>query len=104
VPCTSLSQSILLFERNKLRAKGMALTTNRQLRAARALLGWEQDDLALAAKVSAVTIRRMEKAEGALPGRHETVQKLQRALEMAGVLFTARGVELREQAAEAKAS
>ena len=65
----------------------MALTTNRQIRAARALLGWEQDHLAAAAKVSTVTIRRMEKTEGTLPGRHETVQKLQRAFEEAGVEF-----------------
>jgi hypothetical protein len=40
-----------------------------------------------AAKVSTVTIRRMEKTEGTLPGRYETVQKLQQAFEKAGVEF-----------------
>ncbi len=66
----------------------MSLTTNRQLRAARALLGWEQKDVAAAAGVSDATVRRMERIEGDIRGQHGTVQKVQRALEEAGVEFT----------------
>ena len=92
-----VNRYLSLSEQPRTLSQLMALTTNRQLRAARALLGWEQKDLAAAAHVSEVTIRRMEKAKGVLVGRHETVQRLAIALETAGVVFTARGVELREQ-------
>jgi predicted transcriptional regulator len=80
----------------------MALTTSRQLRAARAMLGWDQRQLAEVSDVSNVTIGKMEQAEGILRGRHETVQKLQRALEQAGVEFTngdKPGVRMREPTA-----
>jgi predicted transcriptional regulator len=66
------------------------------------MLGWEQRHLAEAADVSSVTIRKMEQADGILRGRHETVQKLQRALEEAGVEFTdgdKPGVRMREPTA-----
>lgn len=65
----------------------MSLTMSRQLRAARVLLGWEQEDLAAAADVSSGTIRRMERSEGDIRGHHGTVQKVQRALEEAGIEF-----------------
>ena len=74
----------------------MALTVNRQLKAARALLGWEQRDLATAAEVAVGTIRRMESLEGPIRGQHETVLKVQRAFEAAGIEFTRGGVRLRD--------
>jgi DNA-binding XRE family transcriptional regulator len=64
------------------------LTTGNQLRAARALIGMDQAELAKEAGVSPVTIGTMEK-KGAEPisGRHETVRAIQRTLEAAGIEF-----------------
>lgn len=59
----------------------------RQIKAARALLGWSQPQLALAAGVSIPTVKRLEAAEGVLGGRPDTSTKLQEALEDAGIQF-----------------
>jgi transcriptional regulator with XRE-family HTH domain len=58
-----------------------------QLRAARALLGWRQHDVAQAAKISVATIRRIESQEGLLSGYVSTLLKIQAAFEQAGVQF-----------------
>ena len=58
-----------------------------QLRAARALLGWRQEDVAQAAKISVATIRRIESQEGPLTGYVSTLLKIQTALEQAGIQF-----------------
>ena len=60
----------------------------RQVKAARALLGWSQDDLAAKAGVSVPTVKRLEAADGLLGGRAETAHKLRRAMENEGVEFT----------------
>lgn len=59
-----------------------------QLRAARAMLGWSQERLAEASGVSLPTIKRLEPGEGPLSTKVDTMDKLQRALEAAGVEFT----------------
>jgi len=59
----------------------------RQIKAARALLGWSQDQLAFTAGVSVPTVKRLEAADGMLGGRPDTALKLQEALESAGVQF-----------------
>jgi transcriptional regulator with XRE-family HTH domain len=59
----------------------------RQMKAARALLAWSQADLAGASGVSEPTIARLESEDGAVGGRAETAEKLQVALEKAGVEF-----------------
>ena len=59
----------------------------RQIKAARALLGWSQDDLAARSGVSQPTIKRLEAQGGDLGGRAKTGEKLCRALEKAGVEF-----------------
>jgi predicted transcriptional regulator len=69
----------------------MSLVTGEQLRAARAMLRMEQETLAQAAGVSANTIRRMEGFDGPIGARTDTVRRLQRALEEAGVEFLAEG-------------
>lgn len=74
----------------------------RQLKAARALLGWSQQDLALAAGVSEPTVKRLEAAEGPLGGREDTTQKLLNALQREGIEFIAEngggaGVRLRNR-------
>ena len=74
----------------------------RQLKAARALLGWSQEQLAAAAEVSIPTIKRLEAQEGPLGGRNETGIKIRSALESAGVEFidengSGPGVRLRKR-------
>jgi predicted transcriptional regulator len=59
----------------------------RQVKAARALLGWSQDDLAAAAEVSIPTIKRLEASDGLLGGRAGTTTKIVGALSSAGVQF-----------------
>jgi transcriptional regulator with XRE-family HTH domain len=60
----------------------------RQIKAARALLGWSQEDLAKRAGISVPTVKRLEAANGLLGGREETGVKLRSALERAGIDFT----------------
>jgi transcriptional regulator with XRE-family HTH domain len=61
----------------------------RQIKAARELLGWTQDELAEASGVSSPTIARLEaEDDGQLGGRPETGEKIRRALEKAGIEFT----------------
>ena len=59
----------------------------RQVKAARALLGWSQDDLAKHSGVSAPTVKRLEAAEGDIGGRAETGEAIVAALQEAGVEF-----------------
>jgi transcriptional regulator with XRE-family HTH domain len=58
-----------------------------QLRAARALLGWRQEDIAQAAEISVATIRRIESQEGLLTGYVSTLVRIQAAFELAGIQF-----------------
>ena len=59
----------------------------RQVKAARALLGWSQEELAGAAGISVPTIKRLEAQDGPLGGRLGTGSKIRTALEAAGVEF-----------------
>lgn len=59
----------------------------RQIKAARALLGWSQDDLAASAGVSIPTIKRLEASDDTLGGRAETSSRILRALQTAGIEF-----------------
>lgn len=71
-----------------------------QLRAARALLGIDQKELADLAGVSLPTIQRMEASEGVVRGNVDTLTKVIEALNRSGVeLLNAggRGVMLRER-------
>jgi transcriptional regulator with XRE-family HTH domain len=58
-----------------------------QIRAARALLGWRQEDLSKTSRVGTATIRRIEKANSNRTGYVSTLSRIQAALETAGVLF-----------------
>ncbi len=60
-----------------------------QIRAARALLGWRQEDLAKAAKVGLATVARIERGEGMVQGNFSTIIRIQQALERQGISFTA---------------
>jgi transcriptional regulator with XRE-family HTH domain len=59
-----------------------------QIRAARALLDWRQDDLARAAKIGLTTVRRIEAQTGPVMGYVSTLLRIQATLEKAGVQFT----------------
>ena len=63
--------------------------TSELIRAARALLRWEQRDLAEISSVSLPTIKRLESKPGILGAHVSTVAALQRALENAGIEFIA---------------
>jgi predicted transcriptional regulator len=56
-----------------------------QIRAARALIGWKQVDLAKAARVSDVSIKNIER--GVTDPRASTLEAIQTAFEKAGVVF-----------------
>jgi DNA-binding XRE family transcriptional regulator len=68
-------------------AKSTLKVSIRQIKAARALVAWPQEQLASAADVSIPTIKRLEAQDGPLGGRSETGVKIRRALERAGVEF-----------------
>jgi transcriptional regulator with XRE-family HTH domain len=61
------------------------MITAAQLRAARALLGMDQRDLAEASGLSLPTIQRMEASEDVIRGQVESLMKLIAALETAGI-------------------
>lgn len=61
-----------------------------QIRAARALIGWKQTDLALASGVSEMSVKNIER--GVTDPRVSTLQALQSALEERGVVFLDPGV------------
>lgn len=68
------------------------LTTGNQLKAARALAGLEQKEVAELAGVNVNTIRNMESSgPNAIAGRALNVQSVQRALEGAGIEFLNHG-------------
>ena len=58
-----------------------------EIRAARALLGWSQLDLAKAASIGVATVRRIEGPGADIRGSVAVVWKIQTALESAGVEF-----------------
>jgi transcriptional regulator with XRE-family HTH domain len=59
----------------------------KQLRAARALLGWSQNELAKKSRVALGTIRRMEDFDDAVGARTDTLAKVVNVLETAGIEF-----------------
>lgn len=63
------------------------MITGRQLKAARALVGWEQTDLARKAGVAISTVRRMESFQGEIGARTSTLSLVTKALERAGIEF-----------------
>ena len=66
---------------------GPALIIGAQVRAARALLGWSQSQLAEFSNVGLSTIQRMEKAHGIVSGSAENAWRVQKSIEIAGVEF-----------------
>ena len=65
----------------------MIVITGRHLRAARALLGWAQNELSKKSKVALGTVRRMEGFDGPVSARTESLTRVIVTLEKAGVEF-----------------
>ena len=87
--------------------KSILKVSIRQLKAARSLIGWSQEELAAAASISLPTIKRLEAVEGPLGGRKTTVEKIRVALERAGIEFIdenggGAGVRLRKRQRQKK--
>src|SRR5689334_10498974 len=61
------------------------MITAAQLRAARALVGMDQKDLAAASGLSLPTIQRMEASEGVIRGNVDSLMKVVEALASAGI-------------------
>lgn len=74
------------------------MITSEQIRAARALLRIEQEDLARRAGTSVSTVRRIEAAGGTGMVAPTTVEGVRRALERAGAEFIEHGVRRRATA------
>ncbi|WP_374469626.1 multiprotein-bridging factor 1 family protein [Phenylobacterium sp.] len=79
------------------------MVTARQIRAARALLGWSQQQLADRAIVSTNALNRLER--GLVDSRASTLSAVEKALVRGGVEFIAadskgEGVRLREPSSE----
>jgi predicted transcriptional regulator len=78
------------------------MITSVQIRAGRALLGWDQATLAEVAGVSIITVKRLEAAGEDIHFHFTTVMKVKSAFENAGVLFLGKesglgyGVRLRD--------
>ena len=82
------------------------MITAAQLRAARALLGIDQRELASQCGLSVPTIQRMEASDGVVRGVIDSLMKVMAALETAGIEFIneggtstggGRGVRLRQR-------
>jgi transcriptional regulator with XRE-family HTH domain len=67
------------------------MITAAQLRAARALLGIDQRELASRADLSVPTIQRMERSDGVVRGNVDSLMKLIGALDSAGIELIGEG-------------
>ena len=70
-----------------------------QIRAARALLDMSQIELARHAKIGVATVRRIEGSTDELRVMVDTLQRIQRALEAAGIVFIDQDDEIRARCA-----
>jgi transcriptional regulator with XRE-family HTH domain len=98
-----VSDAKWLVKPKRIKCDTVSIMQRSQLRAARALLSWSQQQLAEAAGVSLPTIKRLEPGDGPLQTRVETMEKLRRTLQSAGVEFIAEndggaGVRLKKRA------
>lgn len=61
------------------------MITSEQVRAARALLRWDERDLADAAKLPLSTVMRLEATPGALAAEPKAIEALRKAFDAAGL-------------------
>lgn len=105
--------SHVLYINNHVQKASRAMLTPAQMRAARALLGIDQKQLAEMSGVSLPTIQRMEGSQGNVRGVVETLTKVVEALDRAGVELIGenatsnrggRGVRFKQSTAPARRS
>jgi transcriptional regulator with XRE-family HTH domain len=65
----------------------VVIVSGGQIRAARALLNWSQRELSRKSKVAFGTVQRMEKFDGPIGSRTETLAKVVAVFEKAGIEF-----------------
>lgn len=65
--------------------------SSEQVRAARALLRWDQRELAEKSGVPVSTVKRLEIKPGPLAAHGRTIAAMQGAIEAAGIIFMAHG-------------
>jgi predicted transcriptional regulator len=75
-------------------AYARAMLQPNQIKAARALLGLRQADLALRAGIAEITVKALER--GSADPRVSTIEKVQSALEKEGIEFMIGGVRLKK--------
>jgi hypothetical protein len=83
------------------------MISSEQMRAARALLRWEQKDLAKKSGLSLPTIKRLETIPGPLAAKPETIAAIGATFKKGGLEFTngdEPGVKLRKSAAKSTAA
>jgi DNA-binding XRE family transcriptional regulator len=73
------------------------MLTGEQLRAGRAMVGWDQSELAEKANVSLKTIKRMEATSGQIKARSTSTWSVKNALEIAGIEFLDGGGDWRSR-------
>jgi predicted transcriptional regulator len=87
--------------------EGYAMITSEQVKAARGMLRWNQQDLAAASGISLPAIKRLEQLPGPLAAQSRTVEAIIAAFENADVKFLAEdnggaGVRLKPKKAKRK--
>jgi DNA-binding XRE family transcriptional regulator len=63
----------------------LTMISGKQIRAARAIVGWKQRELAAAAGISEISIKNAER--GVVDSRGSTLNAIQQAFDRAGVIF-----------------
>ena len=63
------------------------MLTAEQIRGARAILRWEQAELAQRSQISAPTVKRLERMTGPIAANTATEAAIRRAFDAAGVIF-----------------
>lgn len=63
------------------------MITSYQIRAARALINWSAQDLAIKSGLGVATIRRMELADGIPSSNAQNLDQIKRTLESLGIEF-----------------
>jgi hypothetical protein len=101
MPLFTFHQSMVTIPAAMANSENFRVITSEQIRAARALLRWEQRDPAEASKVSLASVKRLETIHGQLAAQPRTIDALRGALEGAGIIFVAEngdgpGVRLRK--------
>jgi len=76
------------------------MITISQIKGSRGILGWTQDQLAAAARMSRPALNNLER--GLTSPHAETLQRIQKALERAGVEFITGGCRLKQETLDVK--